>query len=67
MSDPTTQLYDRLLEALAWYYDQVFDGTEKEYWVSEAEEVVGEILKPGRDARTKSEAVEALIWQMRPH
>ena len=68
MSERTPEAVDhgaaiaaRITSALVWYFDTIYDGTEVEEWVEEARETLGDYLCPDGDARTKSEAVEALI------
>lgn len=55
-----------MLAPLALYYDQIYDGPEciRPEWVAGAEELLGQVLKPGRDLRTRTEAVEAAIWEI---
>lgn len=60
------QTHDALLEALAWYYDDIYDGAPESRtpeWVTMAREAVADALLGSdvRNARTRHEAVEAAI------
>ena len=55
--------HEGLLGALAWYYDEVYDGPETQIpdWVREGRETMGELLAPERGLREREEALEKAI------
>jgi len=55
---------EQLTEALAWYYDQIYDGGERPDWVDEGDAILGELLVPEGDLRSRTEAVNAHLYDL---